>query len=52
MILVFLRRRREKVMTEGRSPGVGPMTHNVEMILDAHTHLTGSEVPDQILECV
>jgi hypothetical protein len=24
----------------------------VEMILDAHTHLTGSEGPDQILECV
>ena len=28
------------------------MTHNVEMILDAHTHLTGSEEPDQILECM
>jgi hypothetical protein len=51
MILVFWGEG-EKVMTEGRSPGVGPMTHNVEMILDAHTHLTGSEGPDQILECV
>ena len=43
---------KEDVMTEGRSPDVGPMTHNVEMILDAHTHLTGSEDPDQILECM
>jgi hypothetical protein len=28
------------------------MTHNEDMILDAHTHLTGSEEPDQILECM
>ena len=49
-----LRRRKEKpVMTEDRrSSNVRPMTHNVEMILDAHTHLTGSEEPEQILECM
>ena len=36
-------------MTEGRrSPDVRPMTHNVDEILDAHTHLTGSEDPEQI----
>jgi predicted TIM-barrel fold metal-dependent hydrolase len=52
MVLVSLRRVKEDVMTECRSPDVGPMTHNVEMILDAHTHLTGSEDPDQILECM
>jgi predicted TIM-barrel fold metal-dependent hydrolase len=28
------------------------MTYNVDKILDAHTHLTGSEEPDQILECM
>jgi hypothetical protein len=28
------------------------MTHNVDMILDAHTHLTGSEEPKQVLECM
>src|ERR671914_437768 len=41
-------------MTEGRSPDVRPMTHNVEMILDAHTHLTGSEgeSAESILECM
>jgi predicted TIM-barrel fold metal-dependent hydrolase len=39
-------------MTEGRSSDVRPMTHNVEMILDAHTHLTGSEDSEQILECM
>jgi len=45
-------RRKENVMTEGRSSDVRPMTHNVDMILDAHTHLTGSEEPEQILECM
>jgi hypothetical protein len=46
---VSSRRRSEKhAMTEvRRSPQVSPMTHNVDMILDAHTHLTGSEEPEQ-----
>jgi predicted TIM-barrel fold metal-dependent hydrolase len=52
MLLASLRPRKEDVMTEGRSPDVRPMTHNVKMILDAHTHLTGSENPEQILECM
>src|SRR5918997_288683 len=52
MLLASLRRRKENVMSEGRSPDVGPMTHNVDMILDAHTHLTGSEDSGQILECM
>ena len=40
---------------DGRSPGVGPVTHNVEKILDAHTHLSGSgsgESAENILECL
>ena len=54
MVLVLLRRKKEEHgMTEGgRSPEVSPMTQNVDMILDAHTHLTGSEDPEQILECM
>jgi predicted TIM-barrel fold metal-dependent hydrolase len=35
-----------------RTPNVESMTYNVDMILDAHTHLTGSEEPGQILECM
>jgi hypothetical protein len=35
-----------------RAPGVGPVTHNVDRILDAHTHLSGQENTDQILECM
>jgi hypothetical protein len=52
MLFVSLRRRKENVMPEGRSSDVRPMTHNVDMVLDAHTHLTGSEEPEQILECL
>jgi uncharacterized protein len=43
------------VTDDGRSPGVGPVTHNVEKILDAHTHLSGSgsgESAENILECL
>ena len=36
----------------GRSPDVRPMTHNVDMILDAHTHLTGQESAEEVLECM
>jgi hypothetical protein len=32
--------------------GVGPVVYNVDGILDAHTHLTGEESADQILECM
>ena len=40
-------------MTDGeKSRGVGPVTYNVDGILDAHTHLTGGESPGQILECM
>ena len=42
-------------MTNGRSPGVGPVVHNVERVLDAHTHLSGSgsgESAENILECL
>ncbi|MCA1688489.1 MAG: hypothetical protein LC714_07860 [Actinobacteria bacterium] len=42
-------------MTEGRSPGVGPVIHNVDRVLDAHTHLSGSgsgESAENILECL
>jgi len=35
-----------------RSPNVEPMNYNVAKILDAHTHLTGQESPEQILECM
>ena len=32
--------------------GVGHVVYNVDGILDAHTHLTGEESADQILECM
>src|SRR3712207_51654 len=32
--------------------GVGPVVHNVDRILDAHTHLTGQESAEEILECM
>jgi uncharacterized protein len=35
-----------------KSPGVGPVTYNLDRILDAHTHLTGQESADEILECM
>ena len=35
-----------------RAPGVGPVVHNVDKILDAHTHLTGQESAEEILECM
>jgi hypothetical protein len=35
-----------------KSPGVGPVTYNLDRILDAHTHLTGQESSDEILECM
>jgi adenosine deaminase len=35
-----------------RSSNVEPMVFNVDKILDAHTHLTGQESPEQILECM
>ncbi len=35
-----------------RAPGVEPVTYNVERILDVHTHLTGQESAEQILECM
>ena len=35
-----------------RAPGVGPVIHNVDKILDAHTHLTGQESAEEILECM
>ena len=39
-------------MADGQgTPGVGPVTYNVGRILDAHTHLTGQESAEQILEC-
>jgi predicted TIM-barrel fold metal-dependent hydrolase len=37
---------------DARTPGVGPVTYNVDRILDAHTHLTGRENAGQILECM
>src|SRR3712207_4252074 len=35
-----------------RAPGVGPVVHNVDRILDAHTHLTGQESAEDILRCM
>ncbi len=35
---------------EGETRGIGPVTYNVDRILDAHTHLTGQENAGQILE--
>ena len=35
-----------------RSSGVRPVTYNVDRILDAHTHLTGRESAEEILECM
>src|SRR3712207_9582281 len=32
--------------------GVGPVVHNVDRILDAHTHLTGQESAEEILGCM
>src|SRR5215210_4119687 len=40
-------------MTNGRRDSrIGPVTHNLDKILDAHTHLTGQESAEQILECM
>ena len=40
-------------MADGeRSSGVERVTYNVDRILDAHTHLTGRESAEQILECM
>ena len=45
--------REKRAMSEvSRSPNVEPMVFNVDKILDAHTHLTGQESPEQILECM
>src|SRR5919206_267205 len=50
------RRRRgweERGMTyDGRAQAVRPVTYNVDKILDAHTHLTGQESAEEILECM
>jgi hypothetical protein len=38
-----------------RGTGVGPVTYNLDKILDAHTHLSGSqsgESTENILECM
>jgi predicted TIM-barrel fold metal-dependent hydrolase len=37
---------------DGGTRDVGPVTYNVDKILDAHTHLTGQESAEQILECM
>jgi hypothetical protein len=37
---------------DGGTRGVGPVTYNVNKILDAHTHLTGQENAEEILECM
>src|SRR5215213_3076193 len=47
------RRRKDCAMSEnGRDRSTRDVVYNVDAILDAHTHLTGQESADEILECM
>jgi hypothetical protein len=37
---------------DGSDQGNLEVTYNVDRILDAHTHLTGQESAEEILECM